>query len=165
MEQEAQSDEALALCKDRQRDRDLDLPGFLSELSTEPTPIPRFTPLLDGINASQGKASPEVLDFANRFSKEQREIRAAWLKDLTTKVESKWIPPKEGLSRKTIVTFTVRRDGNIKNPRISESSGDDLTDRAALEAVQDASPLAPLPKFFPDSVTVNFSFNIYVRHQ
>ncbi|MCF2971608.1 hypothetical protein L1047_10415 [Synechococcus sp. Nb3U1] len=34
----------------------------------ESTPIPNFTPLLDGIKPYQGKASPEVLDFANRLS-------------------------------------------------------------------------------------------------
>ncbi|WP_443081692.1 energy transducer TonB family protein [Synechococcus sp. Nb3U1] len=84
------------------------------------------------------------------------------MEDLKTRIHGKWNWPRTDSSRKTIVTFTVRRDGNIENPRISEFSRDQLVDRADLDTVQDASSLAPLPESFPDSITVNFSFNINV---
>ena len=50
------------------------------------------------------------------------------------------------LDQEPIVRVEILRNGTIKPPRIEKSSGDSTFDRAALRAVQDASPFPPLPQ-------------------
>jgi outer membrane biosynthesis protein TonB len=43
------------------------------------------------------------------------------------------------------IAFTIARDGTIKNPRVSETSGNSLWDNAGLRAILDSNPLPALP--------------------
>jgi protein TonB len=47
------------------------------------------------------------------------------------------------------VTFTIQRDGTVKDVKVSRSSGIQTLDFSAQRAVLDASPLPALPQGFP----------------
>lgn len=82
-------------------------------------------------------------DFATRYG---------WYIDAATRrIEGNWdvlsLDPVARNSRTLhcAVTFTINRDGSLKNPHITEPSGNLSWDNAALRAVLSSSPLPPLP--------------------
>ncbi|HNH74276.1 MAG TPA: TonB family protein [Candidatus Obscuribacter sp.] len=82
-----------------------------------------------------------------------------YMKDMKKSIQAKWQPPK-GIAQKTIVAvFSIQRNGNIVEADIVESSGDAGIDQAAMKALKDASPLAPLPKGAPAHVQVRYKFD------
>src|SRR6267378_596938 len=44
-----------------------------------------------------------------------------------------------------VISFTILRDGTIKNLRVSQSSGNSSFDTSGLRAIQSSAPFAPLP--------------------
>jgi protein TonB len=50
-----------------------------------------------------------------------------------------------GLQGVTEVAFTIRQDGTVSNLSVRLSSGEEVLDKAALEAVRAASPFRPPP--------------------
>jgi periplasmic protein TonB len=67
-----------------------------------------------------------------------------------------------------VVSFTILRDGTVRDPRIERSSGFPLLDEAALAMLRDASPVPPLPPSFrPSAATidlpVNFELGFFTR--
>lgn len=80
----------------------------------------------------------------------------SYLGRLLAMIETRWVrPPVEGPVEATLF-FRVARDGTVSGLRIVESSGFRAFDLAAVRAVQNASPLPPLPRSFrQDSLGVN----------
>jgi len=60
---------------------------------------------------------------------------------------SERMPATQGNCR---VVFSILRGGALTDLRVEESSGDGGFDYAALSAVRDAGPFAPLPAAFPE---------------
>jgi len=58
------------------------------------------------------------------------------------------------------VSFSVGADGSLLGERVTNSSGDESLDNAALEAVRSARPVGPKPAGFASSVSVPISFTI-----
>ena len=58
------------------------------------------------------------------------------------------------------VSFSVGGDGSLSGERVTKSSGDEILDNAALEAVRSARPVGPKPAGFASSVSVPISFTI-----
>lgn len=57
------------------------------------------------------------------------------------------------------VSFTIARDGTVKNPHITEPSGNSSWDNAGLRAILSSSPLPPLPPDYPyPEVSVTWDF-------
>jgi protein TonB len=77
-------------------------------------------------------------------------------------IQKNWQPPKGLEDKKVAAVFTIMRDGTIKEPEIVESSGSAEVDKTALEALQKASPLAPLPLGAPRSVQIRYQFDWHV---
>jgi len=85
-----------------------------------------------------------------------RKIRVNWYDNM---------PPLIRMGVKGIVTirFTILRGGRIAEITILESSGVPPFDFAAKKAIELSSPLAPLPKNFPnpqERVTAQFYYNM-----
>jgi TonB family protein len=60
-----------------------------------------------------------------------------------------------------IVSFTILRDGSIRDPRIAQTSGNYNIDNTALRAVFQSSPLPQLPpQITESSITAQFTFNL-----
>lgn len=62
------------------------------------------------------------------------------------KVRSHWTAPESLGRHKVLVSFDTNHDGSISNVKIAKSSGDKLSDAAALNAVKQAAPFKPLSK-------------------
>jgi protein TonB len=79
-----------------------------------------------------------------------------YIDQLLSSIDSKWVRPPFGKDVKAVVGFRIQRDGSITDLQISQSSGYNSFDLAALRAVQNASPFPPLPRAYrQDSLGVN----------
>jgi TonB family protein len=60
-----------------------------------------------------------------------------------------------------VIYFEIDREGQIRgDPKVKQSSGDELYDQSALRAVVDSIPFPPLPREFPGQyLKVNFGFD------
>lgn len=86
-----------------------------------------------------------------------------YMKVLTRKITENWSPPGAGFAKanEALVVFTILRDGSVRGAEIEQGSGDDFYDRAALRAVQRASPFPSLPDGYPDdTLKIYFSFSL-----
>jgi periplasmic protein TonB len=64
-------------------------------------------------------------------------------------------------SSPAIVSFTIMRDGNVRNPQIVQSSGNPTIDNTALRAVYESNPMPALPPQITDSyISAQFTFNL-----
>lgn len=64
-------------------------------------------------------------------------------------------------SSPSIVSFTIQRDGTIRNIRVIQTSGNPNIDTTAERAVYGANPFPPLPPQITDnSITAQFTFNL-----
>jgi TonB family protein len=58
-----------------------------------------------------------------------------------------------------VISFTILRDGTVKNLRVAESSGNASWDNSGLRAIQSSSPFSPLPNdWTPGEVSVLWDF-------
>ena len=70
-----------------------------------------------------------------------------YLKAVSDKLDQYWKPSGESVCQ---VRFIIARDGIVSSAVVSKSSGDSYFDQVALRAVQDASPMPPLPNGYPE---------------
>jgi TonB family protein len=81
---------------------------------------------------------------------------AYYIDQLLSSIDAKWLRPPLGDNVRCIISFRIQRDGSITELTVAESSGYNSFDLAALRAVQNASPFAPLPRAYRnDSLGVN----------
>jgi protein TonB len=103
--------------------------------------------------------SPGGGDFATRYGWYVEAVRR--------KIGSNWnlfeIDPAVRSARraKSVLTFTINRDGSVKNIRMEQSSGNQSMDISAQRALASASPMPPLPNDYTGSyVNVDFDFDL-----
>lgn len=85
---------------------------------------------------------------------------ASYMKKMQHSIKANWNPPSENTNSSTVLQYRVQEDGRITNIKIGKSSGNKRMDEAAIKALNDTSPLEPLPEFFTGKfVDVNFTFN------
>ncbi len=82
---------------------------------------------------------------------------------LRSRISSSWYSSlvAPGLKGKYVagVYFIVRRDGEVSDLRLENSSGIDSLDLSARRAIENAAPFAPLPPDFPSQyLVVHFEF-------
>lgn len=86
-----------------------------------------------------------------------------YMRDLQAKIKRNWDPPKSNNSKRTVLIFTIAKDGRLLNTRIYKSSGVPSIDKAALAAVEYSAPFRPLPKEFRGSdIDIHFTFDYNV---
>lgn len=78
-----------------------------------------------------------------------------YLEQMLTQIRRGWTrPPMEGV--RTLLSFRVSSNGEIRDIEVRETSGSRAFDLAAIRAVRNASPLPPLPASYrKGSLTVN----------
>lgn len=98
-------------------------------------------------------------DFAGRYPWYVQAMRRAvggyWNQNQTS------IDPSVRAARKAIttLTFTIGRDGSVKNIRVSQSSGNRSMDDAAQRSLLGVDHFPPLPSDYPGNyVNVSFDF-------
>jgi protein TonB len=98
-------------------------------------------------------------DFASRYGwyieAVKRAVNQNWMQNT--------IDPsvRAGRRAKTVITFTINRDGSIKNIRVSESSGNRSMDDSAQRALLSIDRFPPLPTDYSGRyVDVIFDFDL-----
>lgn len=86
-----------------------------------------------------------------------------YMQQLQRRLKRNWNPPASSVARAVTVHFKIQSDGRISNLRLARSSGIGGCDSAALQAVESASPVMPLPPGSPASVPIEFTFE-YTKH-
>lgn len=92
--------------------------------------------------------------------------RFGWYADLIRqRVSQKWrtqeVDPRVDSAPVVILIFDIHRAGQVTNIRLLQRSGNYSLDVSAQRAVQEASPLPPLPDGFDrNSATVEFHFQL-----
>ena len=74
-----------------------------------------------------------------------------YIDQMLAMIHSQWQRPALGADVQAAVFFRIRRDGQVTELRIVESSGFNVFDLAGLRAVRQASPLPRLPVSYPQS--------------
>jgi protein TonB len=73
-----------------------------------------------------------------------------YMQDVLRQIERNKHYPSRARTRriegKSTIGFTLLRDGSIRPPQVVRSSGHDILDQSALQAVNRAAPFAPLPR-------------------
>lgn len=70
---------------------------------------------------------------------------AYYVDRMTALIRSHWRRPGTPDGTSATLRFRIAKNGTVSDLEIVESSGVSVFDRAALRAVEDASPLPPLP--------------------
>jgi TonB family protein len=82
-----------------------------------------------------------------------------YMANMQRRIKSKWIV-KDHLTHSPItVQFKLYREGFITGLTLQKGCEDSEVDQAAMEAVRNATPLAPLPAGTPANVDIAFTFN------
>lgn len=83
------------------------------------------------------------------------------------KIEWAWVYPQKaqmsGQQGVLTMTFTILRNGSLKNVKLVRSSGYRLLDNAAMQAVRDAAAFAPMPETWEDkelTILANFEYRL-----
>lgn len=71
-----------------------------------------------------------------------------YIDQLLSAIDRNWVRPPLGEGVRAIVSFRIGRDGSMSGLEVTESSGYNSFDLAALRAVQNAAPLPPLPRAY-----------------
>jgi TonB family protein len=103
-----------------------------------------------GQSTGEDSGDDQDIDFGPYLAAMQRRIKKAWF------------PPKGNESKRVTLKFDIQRDGSVTNVRLQASSGVQVVDDAAIQAVQNAAPFAPLPKGSPDELDIKFTFDYNV---
>ncbi|MDZ4835923.1 MAG: TonB family protein [Candidatus Melainabacteria bacterium] len=82
----------------------------------------------------------------------------AYMDKMKKDIQAKWKPPKGFKEQKIVTVFSIKKDGTIANASIADGSGVETVDQSALEALQAASPLDPLPTGSPPYVQMRYVF-------
>jgi TonB family protein len=94
---------------------------------------------------------------------------SSYLNTLTRDVRNKWYASMpetalKGEKGEATIRFRIESSGKVEDVWFERTSGKDVLDRAAMQAIRDASPFHPLPVAFKrSSITVRFVFYYNVR--
>lgn len=94
----------------------------------------------------------------------QQNDFSEYMTDLRGKIQRNWNPP-ECLDHNghALVKFSITRSGDVYASEILESSGDEVFDESAMEAIRKASPFAHFPAdTSKGSLTIKYSFDTSV---
>ncbi len=121
------------------------------------TPAPG-TPSDRTADGNQEQGVPAI-DVAGRFPYNW------YLSLIQAKISAKWDKPtgilmtSEGMA--CAVSFRIFRDGRIEGVELAASSGNDILDASAMDAVNGSNPMPPLPdRFDSEYIDVRLSFNL-----
>ena len=98
------------------------------------------------------------------YSSKQKDCGANTVEDYAACVSQDlyklWIPPKSGRHTQSIIIVQVAPDGSLLNYRFAKKSGDEITDRSVMSAVEQnvLYPKFPTSENSADYLTLQFVF-------
>ncbi|HEX2835590.1 MAG TPA: TonB family protein [Thermoanaerobaculia bacterium] len=118
-----------------------------------------------GIGGENGRAEQGPLSFETQWYD-----WGDYAQSMVSRIRVNWyenMPPlfRTGIGGVVTIRFTIHRDGHITDVIVLESSGHPPYDQAAKKAIEQSSPLRPLPEDFPnptERVTAMFYYNMEI---
>ncbi len=108
-------------------------------------------------NPQQGKSKIPGVDVAADAD------FGPFMSDLERRIKRSWNPPRNSRSKRVVVKMYVSRDGRLVRLNVMKSSGDDIADDAALNAVRASAPFKPFPPEVREEVLpIEFTFDYNV---
>lgn len=106
----------------------------------------------------EAEEEAEPLSFAD-FSTRTPEWKE-YMKRLNSTVVSNWIPPTKKTDNRTVVVFSINKDGTLTSCEITETSLSQEADKNAADAIFNSAPFEPLPENYAgESVSIKFIFD------
>lgn len=155
--------------------------------STE-TLSPDITQEAHSLDVPRAPAQPDIIPSPERLAKieeEKREGEAdeetislyeadikydSYKDGLTSKIQGVWRYPeaaiKLGLQGKGLISFTINRDGTLKDVTLLRSSGYPILDEGVIEAIKKAAPYNPFQENMPIKrlrVVATFEYNLIIQ--
>lgn len=127
--------------------------------------VPRITSPIGDINGGRGNPDPTATgkDAPRIGTRETAEPDfKEYMASLQRRIRRAWTPPRQPNSKSTIAVFTIGLNGELLGLRLEHSSGDSSMDQAALQSIRNSAPFAHLPRYSPDSIDVQFTFDYNV---
>ena len=89
----------------------------------------------------------------------------SYLQELEKGMKYNWHPPTLNYATKVIAKFNVKKTGEITDIKIIKSSNNEKMDNVAIEAIEKASWLHPLPSnCSKEQVSVEFTFDYNIKN-
>ena len=87
----------------------------------------------------------------------------AWAAETQGSIKKVWFPPKCTEGVEPVLLFKVKRNGSRSDLRLAKTCGLQLSDEAALKAVETAPAFSPLPDGAPDTIEFRqcFRYNVF----
>ncbi len=85
-----------------------------------------------------------------------------YMEILQRRIKKCWFPPKGNETKVVVLTFEVLRNGTFKNCKVYKTSGMPIADQAAIVAITNAAPFAPLPTGSKSPIPIEFRFDYNV---
>ena len=87
-----------------------------------------------------------------------------YLKNMQKRIKKNWKPPKHlDQNSRTVLFFTVNKQGEVTFCKVLISSKDEASDKSAIDAVKAAAPFETLPKAYKgETIDVMFTFDYKV---
>ena len=102
---------------------------------------------LNGISLANSLSDVDGVDFN------------PYMNTMYSSIKKNWHPTENSGAGKVVVSYKIKRDGTIIEPKIVSSTNKTLN-KSAIEAIKKSSPLQPLPKRCKrDLIEVSFTFN------
>lgn len=92
----------------------------------------------------------------------EEQVMGGYIAEVQGKIKHSWKLPQDYPFQRAIALIQIDRNGHLLGAHLTESSGDRTVDKAALEAIYEASPFAPVPTAFRNlPVQVEYIFDPY----
>lgn len=102
---------------------------------------------LNGISLANSLSDVDGVDFNS------------YMNTMYSSIKKNWHPTENSGTGKVVISYKIKRDGTIIEPKIVSSTNKALN-KYAIEAIKKSSPLQPLPKRCKrDLIEVSFTFN------
>lgn len=106
---------------------------------------------LNGISLANSLSDVDGVDFNS------------YMNTMYCTIKKNWHLTENSDAGKVVVSYKIKRDGTIIEPKVVSSTNKALN-QSAIEAIEKSSPLQPLPKKCKkDLIEVSFTFNYNLK--
>lgn len=124
----------------------------LAEDEQKPTPPAEAT-------GSHAIGTSEAADASKKLPIMKSQDYLPYMNAVQKSIKEHWYPPKHEKPLSTVLFFHITTDGTVKDLRIKKSSGVEIYDLAALEAVERCGKFGILPDPSVDEIQIEFSLD------
>ena len=103
------------------------------------------------------------ISLANSLSDVDGADFNPYMNTMYSSIKKNWHPTENSGAGKVVVSYKIKRDGTIIEPKVVSSTNKALN-QSAIEAIKKSSPLQPLPKKCKkDLIEVSFTFSYKLK--